>query len=290
MELQWPLILFTAFMAWSAGLFATQAVYAIKGAGAKAQIPALATSAALLVVGGIAVFFHLQHWERIFNGFGHITSGITQELIAIVVMAAAMVVFFVFLRREGDDAKVPTWASVLAIVSAAALVIVMSHSYVMPARPAWDSILWICAILGNACILGPATMALLSALKGEKSELDGSLIFGGSVLNAVCSAAYLVYLATIGSRFVAVEHYYDLTHPMKELLTFSSPFSNESAPVLWIGVVLIGLVVPIIGAILGKKRDDWKTYGVVIAAAAFVGALCLRVVFYQSGMSVFMFY
>ena len=25
-----------------------------------------------VLVSGIAVFFHLQHWDRIFNGFGHL--------------------------------------------------------------------------------------------------------------------------------------------------------------------------------------------------------------------------
>ena len=51
-------------------------------------------SCVLLAVAGIAVFFHLQHWERIFNGFGHITSGITQELIAIVAFVAVAVAYF----------------------------------------------------------------------------------------------------------------------------------------------------------------------------------------------------
>ena len=63
----------------------------------------------LLAAGGIAVFFHLEHWERIFNGFGHLTSGITQELIAIVVLAVVAVVYLVYLRRGDDGAKVPTW-------------------------------------------------------------------------------------------------------------------------------------------------------------------------------------
>ena len=102
MELQWPLILFTTLLAWAAGLFAAQCVWALRGKGARAQMPALITSAVLLVVGGIAVFFHLEHWERIFNGFGHMTSGITQELIAIVVLFVVMVVYFVYLRRAGD--------------------------------------------------------------------------------------------------------------------------------------------------------------------------------------------
>ena len=87
MELQWPLIIFTTLVSWCAGTFATQAYLALKGTGQKAQIRCWIVSAVLLVVGGIAVFFHLQHWERIFNGFDHITSGITQELIAIIVLA-----------------------------------------------------------------------------------------------------------------------------------------------------------------------------------------------------------
>ncbi|MCR5582880.1 MAG: dimethyl sulfoxide reductase anchor subunit [Eggerthellaceae bacterium] len=291
MELQWPLILFTVFVAWSAGLFATQALLAFKGRASQSQVPALATSAALLVIGGIAVFFHLQHWERIFNGFGHITSGITQELIAIVVVAVLMVAYFVLLRRAGsEEAKLPSWLCILSVVASAALVIVMAHSYVMASRPAWNSLLWICAVLGNACILGPATMALFAALKGESDEFCASLVFGGSVVNAVCSAAYLVFLSTIGGLFVQVEHYFDLTHPMKELQSFTSPFANESAAVLWLGVVAVGLLVPIVSAVLGKKKSDWKTWGAIAVAAAFVGAICLRVVFYQTGMSVFMFY
>ena len=50
-----------------------------------------AVSVPVVAAGGIAVFFHLEHFERIFNGFGHLTSGITQELIAIVLLAVVMV-------------------------------------------------------------------------------------------------------------------------------------------------------------------------------------------------------
>ena len=91
MELQWPLIVFTTLVAWSAGLFGTQALMAAFGVGKKAQVPAWIASAVLLAVGGIAVFFHLEHWERIFNGFGHITSGITLEFIGCIVFAVVLV-------------------------------------------------------------------------------------------------------------------------------------------------------------------------------------------------------
>lgn len=171
MELQWPLILFTTLVAWSAGVFGTQAVLALRGEAPKAQLSCWITAAVLLAAGGIAVFFHLEHFERIFNGFGHLTSGITQELIAIVVLAVAAIVYLVYLRR--DEGKVPAWLAVLSIALAAVLVVVMAHSYMMSARPAWDSVLWIFYVLGNACVLGPATVALVCAIVKEPGAAGG---------------------------------------------------------------------------------------------------------------------
>ena len=160
MELQWPLILFTVLVAWSAGLFGAQSLAVLRGDGGRAQMPALVASVVLLAVGGIAVFFHLEHWERIFNGFGHLTSGITQELIAIVVVVALMVVYFVFLRKGSG---VPKWLAALSLAMSVVLVAVMAHSYTMAARPAWDSVLWIAAVLGEACVLGPVSFLVVLA-------------------------------------------------------------------------------------------------------------------------------
>ena len=98
MELQWPLILFTTLTAWGCGVLGGAGALALKGAGKKSQQLLAILSCVLLAVGGIAVFFHLQHWERIFNGFGHITSGITQELIGCVALAIVIVAWFVVLR------------------------------------------------------------------------------------------------------------------------------------------------------------------------------------------------
>ena len=124
MELQWPLIIFTTLLAWSCGVFATQGVLALKGEGKEIQLPALIASVVLLAVSGIAVFFHLQHWERIFNGFGHLTSGITQELIAIVVFVVVAVVYFAMLRKSEDGGTVPQWLAVVAIAISVVLAVV----------------------------------------------------------------------------------------------------------------------------------------------------------------------
>ena len=291
MELQWPLILFTTFISWCAGTFASQAYLALKGKGEKIQMTSWIVSAILLVVGGVAVFMHLEHWERIFNGFGHLSSGITQELIAIVVLAIVAIVYLAMIRR--NEGKVPAWLAVVAILVCLALVFVMGHSYVMEARPAWDSFLWILTLIGAAFILGPATVAFLADLKGDKeaAEALGLPTIIGAIINGAAALAAGFSISAASKALTDVGWYYDLTHPTHKLITPSlNAFSGDSALPMILGVIAIGVVVPIVAAIMGKKTGNWKVWGCVAVLAALVGAICLRVVFYQAGVSMFMFY
>ena len=291
MELQWPLILFTTLLAWSAGLFATQCIYALRGTGAKAQMPAWIVSAVLLVVGGIAVFFHLEHWERIFNGFGHITSGITQELIAIVAFVAVAVAYFAMARKSDDGGTLPKGMAWVAVAISVVLAAVCAHSYMMPARPAWDSVLEVLSIVGAACLLGPATCAVVLAAKGEDAGACGLPAVAGSAIGAVCTAAYAAFIQLSAGAFSQVGYYFDPTHPTKAVADAAATVGAQ-APLLWLGAVVVGAVVPLVCCVLAKKGDaaGWKLFGGVAVVAALVGAVCLRVAFYNVGLSVFMFY
>ena len=182
MEIQIPLVIFTSFLAWAAGIFGTQCILALQKRGGAVQLPALICSAVVLVVGGIAVVFHLTHPFNLFNGFGHITSGITQELIAIVLLAVAMVLFFLMLRRSEDD-TVPQWLAVVGIVVVLVLIVAMGHSYMMPSLPAWDTVLQLLSLLGAACVMGPATVAFIGAAKGVEIEGIGLLTVIGAAVN-----------------------------------------------------------------------------------------------------------
>lgn len=293
MELHWPLILFTTFMAWSAGLFATQGVCALRGEGAKVQMKALIVSVVLLVVGGISVFFHLEHWERIFNGFGHLSSGITQELIAIVVMVVVMAIMFAYLRRTADDPHIPAWVSVLAIVTAVVLMVACGHSYMMAARPAWDNILETLSLVGAACILGPATFVLLMK-KGEESGTVTLGLMAGAALNFVFTLGYLISMSF--AEYTEFDStYFDPTSPTAAMLDVStiSPFSGDALWVSLLAIVgtLVALGAGVMGRSLSKKKElDWRVWGGAALAGALVGAVCLRVVFYMLGVSVFAFY
>ena len=286
MELQWPLILFTTFIAASAGLFATQSVYALADRGQRAQMPSLIASFVLLVVGGIAVFAHLQHWERIFNGFGHITSGITQELIAIVVMFVLMVVYFVMVRRESG---VPKVLAVLAIIAACALVIVMGHSYMVASRPTWNSALQVISLIGSAVAIGVGLFAAFNAAE-EDGAFNGLLALVGTAVGFVTTIAYLFAMNASTSAFTQVGTYFDPTQPNKPLVDVSSfaPFASGSMPYS-IGAIVLAAVA-LACAFAGKKTGNWKVMGWIIALCSLVAAILLRVVFYQSGGSVFLYY
>ena len=301
MELQWPLILFTTRVAWSAGLFGTQALMAVFGVGKKAQVPAWVASAVLLAAGGIAVFFHLEHWERIFNGFGHLTSGITQELIAIVVLAVVAIVYLVLMRKSDDGASVPKWLAWLSVALSVVLVAVMAHSYTMAARPAWDSVLWILYVLGNACVLGPATFLLLSALAAggpgdqpaERAAGAGApaglAALAGAAINALATLAFAAFLQLSAGSFADVGLYFDPTHPTKAMADAAATVASP-APLLWLGAVAVGAIVPLAAAFMGRRTGNWRLWAPVAIVAALAGAVCMRVVFYNLGLSVFMFY
>lgn len=187
MEMQWPLMVFTLFVCLGAGVFAVQGLLALLGKGKELQLWALVVSALSLVVGGVGSFLHLQHWERVFNGFGHLTSGITQELIGIVVFALALVVYFVMLRRS-DTGMPPRWCAVLAIIVAVALVVVMALSYNMGAKPVWDTpLLWL-YYLSDAAFLGFLAVAMLAGWK-EGAIQPASLSSPGAAAEATASVA-----------------------------------------------------------------------------------------------------
>lgn len=290
MELQWPLILFTTLLAWSAGLFATQCIYALRGVGARAQIPAWITSAVLLVVGGIAVFMHLEHWERIFNGFGHITSGITQELIAIVVLAVVALIYLVYLRK--NEGAAPKWIAWVGIVASAVLLVVMAHSYMMPARPAWDSIFQVISIVGAACVMGPATMAFLCsavAKLGQVDPFENTLVVAGSAVNVITSVIYVAVMSIAGNSYASMGSYFDPTHPTYPMVdtTALSPFSDGMVAT---AVAVIAAIVALAGAFVGKKKSSWSVWGIVVAVCGLVSALALRILFYQMGGSVFIYF
>ena len=286
MELEWPLILFTTFIAWCGGLFGTQCLMALRGKGAKTQLAAWITSAVLLVIGGISVFMHLQHWERIFNGFGHITSGITQEFIAIILIAVCALVYIYQLIKKGGVQKP---VCIVGLILSIALVAVTGHSYMMAALPTWNTVLQILSLIGAACVLGPATFAVLACFTGDaKEDLAGEALIG-SIANAVLTIVYIISMVAAQGSFTNMGYYFDPTRAtlgMTNAASFS-PFSATAAPCTI--AVIVCVVLAVLAALMGKKQG-WKVWGIVMVVCGVAAAVCLRIVFYLSGGHVFLLF
>ena len=293
MELQWPLILFTTLLAWAAGLFAAQCVWALRGKGARAQMPALITSAVLLVVGGIAVFFHLEHWERIFNGFGHITSGITLEFIGVIVFMICLAVFFLMGRRA-EDGEAPKWCGVFAMIVGAGMTAVTGDSYLMPALPVWDTPLLVVFYLCNMLAMGGIALLIIGAavksVDGEDFASKTALV--GLAVQLVVLIAYAASITFGADSYAELGMYFDPTLPdvaMVDVAAVVNVLGGTYAPMFWAGAIVLGTIVPAVVVFLGKKANSEKKLGFYIAAIVclMAGGIMWRCITYLVALHAF---
>ncbi len=289
MATQWPLVLFTFFICLSCGIFAVLAYLSLKGKGEAIQLPGSIAVLVTLAIGGIAVFFHLQHWERIFNGFGHITSGITHELIGCVVIGVLVVIWIVLLRTNRPITKGLAWVT---IICAAAMVAVTGHSYMMPSRPAWGIDL-VVYYLAEACLLGSVGVWAIAAWKKDEDAIAMSIdfTFVSSILQLVGIAFYVI--CTAFSKVTNYAYYADPTRitttPVHVDSLLGEMVSGSGAAMFWVSVVLA--IAALVCAMMAKKNADKKaTFMIVVAAAALVAGITFRVLFYNLGYSLFMLY
>ena len=291
MEIQWPLILFTFFNCLAGGIFLMQGILTLSGKGKAMQLASCISAIVALAIGGLSVFFHLQHPLRMLNGFGHITSGITIELIFVIVFAIAVVLYFLMMRRS-EEGVAPKWCAVLAIVVSLALPFATGDSYLMSAIPVWDTMLLpLYYVVATVMLGGLAAMIIAGATKADDAvKLSATVAFIGAVVCAVVSVIYAVAISGMGANYTEMQYYFDPTHPNVAMANPAnvSLFTGDSLTALVIAV--IALVVALVGALVGKKQGAWKVWGAVVAIAGLVCAVALRVMMYTMGETLFMLY
>ncbi|MDR0500233.1 MAG: dimethyl sulfoxide reductase anchor subunit [Coriobacteriales bacterium] len=290
MEIQWPLIIFTLCICLSSGTFSCLGLLNMLNKGQKLQVSATIVTMVGLVVGGAASFLHLQHAERLFNGFGHITSGITQELIGIAILFVLAIVYLV-LARKGN---VPKWLSVVTLVFGLAMVLVMANSYAMPARPVWGTPLLLLFYLAQAVAAGGATIWLLAAFCkcDEAIQLSARVTAIGGILVVVSLAAYAGYIASIS--LPAVDFYIDPTDPTKQIAA-TSGFGNELvggslASYFWSSLIIGGAIAAVLGLLRWMRTDNPLPFAAIALVCVLAGGFVFRVALYILGVSAFVFY
>lgn len=294
MELHWPLILFTFFVCLASGLLFSQGMLTSLGKGRKMQAASLAAALASLVVGGIAVFLHLQHWERIFNGFGHITSGITLEFIGCVVFVVALAVYFLMARRS-ETGEAPRWCGVMGMVVAVAMVAVMGESYLMSALPAWNSPLLVVFYVCNMVLLGGFASLVVAGVVGddEAQALLTKTALAGGIANLAVVAVYGFVISSQSGAYADLGMYFDPTMPdaaMVDVAASIDVIAGPAAAPFWLGAVVVGSIAPAAVALLAGKAHDAKAampFAIGGLVCASIGGICWRCVLYIVAISVF---
>jgi len=280
MDSEFSLVFFTSFVDLGCGLFIALAInewYSfsenVKQRGAIATLVALA-------IGGFSSVLHLGHPERIFGALGHPTSGIFIESSMIGITGICVIAYIYALQRNASKQTLKT-ITLIGAITAAILAFAVGDSYVMGARPAWDTLTLPFAYLASAILMGTLAYAALlvepSAVMVQKMK---RLIQMLVVVQAVAIIAYLVALA--------IAPYPDVSR------SASSVMFGGFAMLFWIGIVLIGLVIPF-GLVYSQSKNDGvvalsNTPFVLGLICAFVGAAVYRVIMFNLGTTIWQFF
>ncbi|MBM4467198.1 MAG: hypothetical protein FJ014_16865 [Chloroflexi bacterium] len=278
MEIQWPLVFFTLLTGLGAGAFAFVALTEWLGKAERTRLPGASTALVAMAAGGVASVFHLGHLERIFNVLNNLRSGIAQEMILIGLTGLAIVVYIIVVRL-GYSAQVRKIVALVGLVLATLLAIAIGKSYVLAARPAWNT--WLLPLLYfvSAAVLGLFTIYIWAALRKEEEAtvlaVNRATLITLAV-QAVVVVAYVVYLAVA-----------PFPNPLRSA---SRLLAGDLAPVFWGGLVVVGLLIPLgLTAwffVAKKKVLPSLVVAVVGLVCVLVGGGAFRALMYILGSSI----
>lgn len=246
MEIQWSLVLFTTLAGAGAWLYFAFCLAALRGyvKNEGTRLVACVATLVLLIAGSVISATHLSHPDRIMAVLGHPTMGIFTEALFVGLTSVAVIVYFLAARRKAPEGA----QKALLVVGAALalpLTVMLGYSYMMPARPTWDTPLLPLAYMLTASSGGAAAYLVIAAIgkEGERAlKLGSTLLVASGILVAVSALGYGV---------------------------FSNSLSGDSA-LLWAATLLCGAVAP---AVLGYAAKSKPSQALVFGAAAFVFAL-----------------
>lgn len=287
MDIQWPLLAFSVFLGISSGCFVFLAVGELTGRFKEVRFLGAFVALVCMAIGGIASVFHLGHPERAAHLLGNMASGLTKEIIIVAIMGVLSIIYLVISRKDYPAAtKV---VGVLSGVAGLALPFIAGASYMMAARPAWDSVTLPLMYLGGGLGMGTLLMAALVFLKGDAKK-DGLL----GLKVALVGVAVLIVTAIAYVAWIVMAPYQDSSRSIDRLV------SGDLAVVFWAGVIVVGIVAVAVLAMLAFSKSksafaNSADEGVIQQisyllfasfACSVVGAVALRAVMFLLGSSV----
>lgn len=275
MDIQWPLVFYTLFTSLGVGAFAFVAITEWLGKAERTRMPIAITALVALAAGGIASLFHLSHIERVFNVLGNLSSGISQEMILTGLTGLAILIYIIMIAR-GSSMGARKTVAIIGFVLAVLLGIRMGANYVLPARPAWNTFLLPLIYVVSAAVLGLFIAYVWASREGEdhvRNVNKAALI--ALAIQAVVFIGFLIYLAVVLPQ-----------HPLRSPARL---FAGDMSLAFWLGVVVLGLVVPVVLTTWSQVVKG-KVSSIMVATVGLicvlVGGVAFRAIMYMLGSSI----
>lgn len=279
MAIQWPLLIFSVLLGVSSGAMIFAGIGEIKGRFKNVRFILGVVAFAAVAVGGCASAFHLGHPERALHILGNMGSAFSRELFAVGAMAVVSLVYAVLAKKSFEDAaKV---FGIIGTVVGVVLPLVAGATYVMAARPVWDTFLLPVMFLGTGVGMGFLLACALVFMKGDEDDkrFALTLALAGVVVMAVAMVLYVAW--------IAMAPHADESRSIMRLV------AGDLALAFWLGVVVVGIVAPIAVVVLVRKKlaangAADSAAGMLWAAfvCAIAGNVALRVIMYLVATSV----
>jgi len=275
MSIEWSLVFFTLFVGLAAGVFTVIAISEWEGGAVKQiRLPGAVLTLVALVIGGVSGVLHLGHPERIFGALEKPGSGIGLEALLIGVFGLIVIFYLLALRRGASEfvcKLLATIGALTAMCSASGI----GHTYVLPSRPAWDTgvlpILYVVSaiVIGHFCIA-----TLLSGRKEQLYATEFRLILNSLVLLALQIGCIIYYVWHLSKT-----PYSDASRSASRVLM------GDLAPLFWVGVVLLGFLVPFIITWRTGKSESFANarYGLM---CVLLGGIAFRAMMFLLGSPV----
>ncbi|MCD8213582.1 MAG: dimethyl sulfoxide reductase anchor subunit [Campylobacter sp.] len=273
------LVFFSSLIDLGCGLFIALCVNEWLNINDKIKFKGSVVALVILALGGFSSVLHLGHPERIFGALGHPTSGIFLESSGIGITAIVILVYIYMLKQKTSKQTLKAITLVGAIV-AAILAFAVGDSYVMSARPAWDTLTLPFVYLASAGLMGALAYAALLVEPSDELVIKMKRIVKFFIV--IQAAAIMIYLIALGSA-----DYPDTSRSVGIVLV------GALAPMFWVGIVFVGLIAPM--CLVSFKAQDVKTamMGAPFAVGlicALAGALAYRVLMFNLGTPVWQFF
>ncbi len=257
MDIQWPLVLFSLVAGTGGSLFAFVGLSELLGGSAKAKDVGTVVAIALVVLGGCFSVLHLASPIHVMSAVTNLLSfsGVSIELMLVGAVFVVAVAYLAVRKRTSSETAAKVLA-VLGILFGVMLGFFCGHGYVIEAQPTWNTEILPLAYLGTSLACGAFLYGVLSAVKGDGSELRGKGSLFTLVAAIIAVVGMVAYAAFLGADAVSTQ-----------------------GLVFWGGVVVVGIVATLVVAVVGMSgfaKAQPLAVSVAGLCCAFVGGIAVR--------------